>query len=47
MKKNIFFVTGTDTDIGKTFITIGLINFFKKNGNWVGLLPEDEGYEQA
>ena len=22
-----------------------LPKFFKKNGNWVGLLPDDEGYE--
>ena len=22
-----------------------LPKFFKKNGNWVGLLPHDEGYE--
>ena len=46
MKKNIFFVTGTDTDIGKTFITIGLINFFKKNGNTaIGMKPISAGLE--
>jgi dethiobiotin synthetase len=31
--QNTFFITGTDTDIGKTFITIGLINYFKKRGS--------------
>tara|TARA_B100000035_G_scaffold210907_1_gene180598 strand:+ start:62254 stop:62937 length:684 start_codon:yes stop_codon:yes gene_type:complete len=46
MKKNIFFVTGTDTDIGKTFITIGLINFFKKKGHKVnGMKPIAAGLE--
>lgn len=46
MKKNIFFVTGTDTDIGKTFITIALINFFKKKGHTVnGMKPIAAGLE--
>lgn len=46
MKKNIFFITGTDTDIGKTFIAIGLINFIKKNGNSViGMKPISAGLE--
>ena len=30
---NSFFITGTDTNIGKTEITCGLIEFFKKKGN--------------
>ena len=46
MKKNIFFITGTDTDIGKTYVTIGLINFLKKNGNSViGMKPISAGLE--
>ncbi|MFL3023419.1 MAG: dethiobiotin synthase [Methylophilaceae bacterium] len=46
MKKNTFFITGTDTDIGKTYVTIGLINFFKKNGNSViGMKPISAGLE--
>lgn len=46
MKNNTFFITGTDTDIGKTYITIGLINLFKKNGNLaIGMKPISAGLE--
>ena len=46
MKKNTFFITGTDTDIGKTYVTIGLINLFKKNDNSViGMKPISAGLE--
>ena len=44
--QNTFFITGTDTDIGKTFITIGLINYFKKKGkSAIGMKPISAGLE--
>ena len=44
---NSFFITGTDTHIGKTEITCGLIEFFKKKGNLVcGMKPVAAGTEE-
>ena len=36
VEKNNIFITGIDTDIGKTFVSIALCNFFKKQGKKVG-----------
>ena len=34
MRNNMqYFITGVDTDIGKTFVTKGLALAFEKNGN--------------
>jgi dethiobiotin synthetase len=39
-----FFITGTDTDAGKTYISLGLLNAFKKAGHAVlGLKPIASG----
>jgi len=44
---NSFFITGTDTHIGKTEITCGLIEFFKKKGNLAcGMKPVAAGTEE-
>lgn len=38
MRNNMqYFITGVDTDIGKTFVTKGLALAFEKNGNKVGV----------
>ncbi len=43
---NAFFITGTDTHIGKTEITCGLIQFFKKKGYITcGMKPVAAGTE--
>ena len=43
---NAFFITGTDTHIGKTEITCGLIQFFKKKGYLTcGMKPVAAGTE--
>lgn len=47
MKKR-FFVTGTDTDVGKTFITVGLLSAAKRAGiKSLGLKPIAAGAEQV
>jgi len=33
-----YFITGTDTDVGKTYVTAGLAAAFKKNGINVGIM---------
>ena len=39
MKKN-YFITGTDTEIGKTYTTVALLNYFNKQGlQTAGLKP--------
>ena len=44
---NSFFITGTDTHIGKTEITCGLIEFFKQKGNLAcGMKPVAAGTEE-
>lgn len=41
---NKFFITGTDTDIGKTHIAVGILNTFKKNKySTLGLKPVASG----
>jgi dethiobiotin synthetase len=47
-----YFITGTDTDVGKTFVTAGLSSSIKKNGHDVGIMkpfaagePENNGYK--
>ena len=43
---NTYFITGTDTGIGKTFITCGLLSFLKlKNLKVVGLKPISAGVQ--
>jgi len=43
---NSFFITGTDTHIGKTEITCALIEFFKKKGYFtIGMKPVAAGTE--
>ena len=47
MKNNTFFITGTDTDVGKTIITKGLITLFKqKNKTAVGIKPISAGLDK-
>lgn len=42
------FVTGTDTEVGKTFISVGLIELFKQQGlNVAGMKPIASGCEQT
>ena len=44
MLKNSFFITGTDTNIGKTEITCGFIQFFKNKEKIVfGMKPVAAG----
>ena len=44
--RNTYFITGTDTGIGKTFITCGLLSFLKsKNLKVVGLKPISAGVQ--
>ena len=41
-----FFITGTDTDVGKTWVTVALMRFFKNNGLSVaGMKPVAAGCE--
>ena len=43
---NTYFITGTDTGIGKTFVTCGLLSFLKlKNLKVVGLKPISAGVQ--
>jgi dethiobiotin synthetase len=43
---NTYFITGTDTGIGKTFITCGLLSFFQsKNLKVVGIKPISAGVQ--
>lgn len=43
MKRTIF-ITGTDTDVGKTYISVGLLRYFDKKGySTVGLKPIASG----
>lgn len=38
------FITGTDTDVGKTYITVGILNAFKKNKySTLGIKPVASG----
>jgi len=42
--KKGFFITGTDTDVGKTWVTVALMRFFKKQGlSVIGLKPVAAG----
>lgn len=44
MTKRMIFVTGTDTDIGKTYVSIGLLKYFKRQGlKTLGLKPIASG----
>jgi dethiobiotin synthetase len=46
MKGGKYFVTGTDTNIGKTYVTLSLMSFLKKKGNSVvGMKPVSAGVE--
>jgi dethiobiotin synthetase len=39
-----FFITGTDTGVGKTLVCIGLVNLFKERGMHVGVMkPVESG----
>lgn len=41
-----FFITGTDTDVGKTWVTVALMRFFKSKGlSVVGMKPVAAGCE--
>jgi len=43
-----FFITGTDTGIGKTIVTLGMIKLFKEAGvNVVGMKPVAAGAEET
>lgn len=44
MKENCFFITGTDTNAGKTWATLALMNYFKAQGKSVaGMKPVASG----
>jgi dethiobiotin synthetase len=46
-KKNDYFITGTDTEIGKTFITSALLRAFSAQGcSTLGLKPIASGAEE-
>jgi len=46
-RKNDYFITGTDTEIGKTFTTSALLRAFAKQGNsTLGLKPISSGAEE-
>lgn len=46
MKRFTAFITGTDTEVGKTFITAGLLKAFEKQGyTTLGLKPVSAGCE--
>lgn len=46
--KKAFFITGTDTDIGKTYTTTMLLNYFNEQGlKTAGLKPIASGAEQT
>lgn len=46
MKKS-YFITGTDTNVGKTWVTLALINYFKKqNLSVIGMKPVSAGCEK-
>ena len=49
---NSFFITGTDTDVGKTYVTAGIVAALKKQGKDVGIMkpfaagtPQTTGYK--
>ena len=49
---NSFFITGTDTDVGKTYVTAGIVAALKKQGKDVGIMkpfaagtPQKTGYK--
>ncbi len=43
-----FFITGTDTDVGKTWVSIGLVERLKQQGHQVGVMkPIAAGCEQT
>ena len=49
---NSFFITGTDTDVGKTYVTAGIAAALKKQGKDVGIMkpfaagtPQNTGYK--
>jgi len=49
---NSFFITGTDTDVGKTYVTAGIVAALKKQGKDVGIMkpfaagtPQNTGYK--
>lgn len=42
MEKKAFFVTGTDTSAGKTFVTAGIASAFKRKGLSVGVMKPVE-----
>lgn len=47
MKNNAFFVTGTDTDVGKTFVSLALLEALKQKGlSTLALKPVAAGCEQ-
>ncbi len=39
---NGFFITGTDTDVGKTWVACGLIGALKESGKSVGVMKPVE-----
>ena len=48
MKKRILFITGTDTDVGKTYISVGLLTFFANQGfKTIGLKPIASGCSEG
>jgi dethiobiotin synthetase len=48
MKKNIFFITGTDTDVGKTYVSDLLLHAILKAGkSTLGFKPISAGCEQT
>jgi dethiobiotin synthetase len=48
MAKHKFFITGTDTDVGKTLIAVGLLEAANKMGlSTLGLKPVADGCEQT
>ena len=45
---NTFFVTGTDTDVGKTFVSSAILNAAKKSGlSTLGLKPIAAGCDET
>jgi len=46
IKGGKYFVTGTDTDIGKTYVTLALMDMFKKKGcSVIGMKPISAGID--
>lgn len=47
LRRRRFFITGTDTEVGKTVVTCGLLQAFRNNGlSTLGLKPLAAGCEQ-